>query len=64
MAYNYSVLSCLFQKAIAAQNPGMSRQQRIDLRNNKGHEMTFQRYHRYAGKCRAKFKVREFSRPT
>ena len=64
MAYNYCVLSCLFQKAIAAQNPGMSREQRIELRNNKGHEMTFQRYHRYAGKCSAKFKVRAISRPT
>ena len=64
MDYNYSVLSHLFQKAIAAQNPGMSRDQRNELRNNKGHEMTFQRYHRYAGKCSTKFKVRAFSRPT
>jgi hypothetical protein len=53
MAYNYSVLSHLFQKAIAAQNPGMSREQRIELRNSKGHEMTFMRYHRYSGKCSA-----------
>jgi hypothetical protein len=63
VAYNYSVLSYLFQRAIAAQNPGMSLEQRIELRNNKGHEMTFQRYHRYAGKCGAKFKVTTFSRP-
>lgn len=63
MAYNYSVLSHLFQKAIAAQNPGMSRDQRIELRNNKGHELTFQRYHRYAGKCSAKFKSEHFPGP-
>ena len=60
MAYNYSVLSYLFQKAIATQNPVMLREQRVELRNNKGHEMTFQRYHRYAGKCR---EDRAFSRP-
>jgi len=63
MTYNYSVLSHLFQKAIATQNPGMSREQRIELRNNKGHELTFQRYHRYAGKCSAKFKSHRFTDP-
>jgi hypothetical protein len=39
----------MFQKAIASQNPKMSREQRVELRNNKGHEMTFKRYHRYSG---------------
>lgn len=41
----------MFQKAIASQNPSMSRQQRVELRTNKGHDMTFQRYHRYSGTC-------------
>lgn len=47
--YNYDVLPCMFQKAIASQNPRMSREQRIELRTNKGHEMTFKRYHRFSG---------------
>jgi hypothetical protein len=39
----------MFQKAIASQNPRMSREQRVELRNNKSHEMTFKRYHRFLG---------------
>ena len=64
MTCNDSVLSRSFQKAIAAQNPGMSREQRIELRNSKGHEMTFKRYHRYSGRCSNTFSVRAVSGPS
>jgi hypothetical protein len=63
MAYNCSMLSYLFQKAINAQNPGMSRDERIELRNSKGHEMTFKRYHRYSGKCKATLLLHHFPDP-
>jgi hypothetical protein len=43
------------------QNPKMSREKRIELRNSKGHEMTFKRYHRYSGMCNSILFVREFS---
>ncbi|PSN48354.1 hypothetical protein C0J52_08084 [Blattella germanica] len=36
------------QKAIASQNPRMTKEQRLELRNARGHEMTFKRYHRYS----------------
>nr|CAD7578665.1 unnamed protein product [Timema californicum] len=44
--------SVLFQKAIVSQNPKLSKEQRMELRESKGHDMTFQRYHRYADMLR------------
>nr|CAD7460328.1 unnamed protein product [Timema tahoe] len=47
-----SVVCCYKIKAIVSQNPKLSKEQRTELRESKGHDMTFQRYHRYADMLR------------
>lgn len=41
-------LLLFLQKAIAYENPKMSKKQRLELEQVRGHPMTWRRYHRYA----------------
>ncbi|XP_046988168.1 carboxypeptidase B-like [Schistocerca americana] len=47
-AIPHTVMIPDLQKAIMAQNPRLSKQQRKELRTIQGHDFTFRRYHRYA----------------
>ncbi|XP_013182459.1 PREDICTED: carboxypeptidase A2-like isoform X2 [Papilio xuthus] len=44
----YDVIIYDLQKAIAYENPKLSKKQRIELEHLRGHPMTWRRYHRYA----------------
>ncbi|CAG4981220.1 unnamed protein product [Parnassius apollo] len=45
---DYDVVIYDLQKAIAYENPRLSKKQRIELEQLRGHPMTWRRYHRYA----------------
>ncbi|XP_062526625.1 carboxypeptidase A2 isoform X2 [Bombyx mori] len=45
---DYDVVIWDLQKAIAYENPRLSKKQRIELEQVRGHPMTWRRYHRYA----------------
>lgn len=42
----------VFQKAIMYENPKLSKKQRLELEQIRGHPMTWRRYHRYADMLR------------
>jgi len=45
---SYDVVIWDLQKAIAYENPKLSKTQRLELESKRGHPLTWKRYHRYA----------------